>query len=117
MEHRCGNRVQLSLTARLILPSRSLAARLENVSLSGAFVVVAERIPEQTRFVVELADPEAGSRSPCRLAAHVVRETANGIGIEWCTFAPWPLLRLLRQRDASIPGNSKAAFSVSSLVL
>ena len=96
MEHRCGTRVPMSVTIRLVLPSGSISARLENVSLSGAFLAVAERIPEQTQLVVELAKQESGMPPPWRIPAHVVRETSTGIGIEWSAFAPWAVMSLLR---------------------
>jgi len=96
MEHRCGTRVPMSLTIRLVLPSGSISARLENVGLSGAFVAVAERIPEQTQLVVELAKQDSGMSPPWRIPAHVVRETTAGIGIEWSAFAPSAVMNLLR---------------------
>jgi hypothetical protein len=99
MEHRCGTRVPISLTVRLVLPSRSISARIENVSLSGAFIEVGERIPEQTQLIVELAKEESGMTPPWRIPGHVVRETAAGIGIEWSSFAPWAVLSLLRRNS------------------
>src|SRR5689334_551821 len=99
MEHRCGTRVPMSVTIRLVLPSGSISARLESVSLSGAFVTVAERIPEQTQLIVELAKQESGMTPPWRIPAHVVRETKAGIGIEWSAFAPWAVMNLLRRHS------------------
>jgi hypothetical protein len=99
MEHRCGTRIPMSVTVRLVLPSRVISAQLENVSLSGAFVAVAECIPEQTRLVVELASQESDMTPPWRIPAHVVRETRTGIGIEWAAFAPCAVMSLLRRRS------------------
>ncbi len=101
MEHRCGTRVPTSLTARLVLPSRALSARLEDVSLSGAFVAITERIPDQTRLIVELSPNEIDSGPSSCIAAHVVRETPAGVGIEWCAFAPWAVLSLLRRNTSA----------------
>ena len=100
MEHRCGTRVQMSVTVRLVLPSGPIRARLENVSLSGAFVAVSERIPEQSQLVLELPKQESGMTPPWRIPAHVVRETKAGIGIEWSAFAPWAIMSLLRRNTA-----------------
>jgi len=99
MEHRCGTRVPVSVTVRLVLPSGFVSARLENVSLGGAFVRVAERIPDQTQLIVELAKQESGMTPPWRIPAHVVRESEAGIGIEWCAFAPWAVMSLLRRNS------------------
>jgi hypothetical protein len=99
MEHRCGTRVPMSMAIRLSLPSRTLTGRIVNVSLSGALVTVAERIPEQTRLVVEMdASHQAGSTPPSPILAHVVREADGCVGLEWCVFAPWPVLNLLRHK-------------------
>ena len=102
MEHRCGTRVPMSVPIRLALTNRSISARLENVSLSGAFVAVAEHIAEQTQLVVELAKQESGMTPPWRIPAHVVRETKAGIGIEWSAFAPWAVMSLLRRHSLQI---------------
>jgi len=90
----------MSVTIRLVLPSGAISARLENISLGGAFVAVAEHIPEQTQLVVELAKHESGMSPPWRIPAHVVRETAAGIGIEWSAFAPWAVMNLLRRNSS-----------------
>ena len=97
MEHRCGTRVPMTISIHLVLPSRTVRARVENVSLSGAFVRVVERIPEQAQLVVECAEQATGLASPWQVPAHVVRETPAGIGVEWCSFAPWAISSLLRR--------------------
>ena len=98
MEHRCGTRVPMSMSVRLDMPSRVLEGRILNLSLSGAFVSTPERLPEQTKLVVEMSlQGELGSMRPWRVPAHIVRVSDTGFGLEWDAFAPWPILTLLRR--------------------
>ena len=116
MEHRCGIRVPMSLTVRLVLPSGFVNARIDNVSLSGAFVAVDERIPEQTQLFVELEKGESGMTPPWRIPGHVVRETVDGVGIEWSTFAHWAVLSLLRRHAIRQQLGSPSDTTASSTV-
>jgi len=65
-----------------------VAGSLENVSSSGAFVRTEGRGPPRGPVEVILPEEDSGRRRPQRVPAYVVRETANGVGIEWCEFAP-----------------------------
>lgn len=104
MEHRCGTRVPMTMRVRLDMRSQVLVGRILNLSLSGAFVALPERLPEQTRLVVEAsAHGELGSMRPWRIPAHVVRISDTGVGLEWDAFAPWPILTLLRRAAANEP--------------
>lgn len=104
MEHRCGTRIPTSMRVRLNMPSRILVGRILNLSLSGAFVALPERLPEQTRLVVEAtAQGGFGSTPRWRVPAHVVRTSDGGVGLEWDAFAPWPILTLLRRTAFSAP--------------
>ena len=101
MEHRCGTRLPTSLRARVDSPSGSLTGRIIDLSLSGAFVALSDPIREQTRLIVEIAGSEGFGSTVSRVPAHVVRRSATGVGVEWDTFAPWPVLTLLRRRTCN----------------
>lgn len=104
MEHRCGTRVPMWMRVRLDMPSQVLAGRILNLSLSGAFVAIPERLPEQARLVVEVA--AQGGLDPMprwRVPAHIVRTSDAGLGLEWDVFAPWPILTLLRRTASGAP--------------
>ena len=105
MEHRCGTRVQMSMGVRLELQSQTVTGQILDLSLSGAFIASPERIPEQTRVVVEVvaAPKESASAPPWFVPAHVVRGSEAGVGIEWDAFAPWPILSLLRRKASQGP--------------
>ena len=103
MEHRCGARVRTSIEARLGFPTRSLTGWIIDLSLSGAFIALPDSIPEQTKLVVEVAAGGSLGSAPWHVPAHVVRRSETGVGIEWDTFAPWPVLAVLRREACSEP--------------
>ena len=87
MEHRWGERSLVRAAVRLHGAIWDAAGYLRDASLSGAFVQTRLQVPAWTR--VEL------SLSGTRIAAFVVRVTPDGLGIEWCEFAPHPVRKLL----------------------
>lgn len=107
MEHRCGTRVPMSMRTRLELPSKVLIGQIANLSLSGAFVAVPECIPDQTKLLVTVSVRGGfGSKRRWRVPAHVVRGSDAGVAVEWDTFAPWPILSLLRREAFGAPRSS-----------
>jgi hypothetical protein len=96
MEHRWGERVALRLTVELCCGSSPpVAGALENVSSSGAFVRTGGRGPPRGPVEVILQQGDFGHGHSVRLPAYVVRETATGVGIEWCEFAPRAVRELM----------------------
>jgi hypothetical protein len=95
MEHRWGHRVDLQIPMLAELGAHSpVRAHTVNVSLSGAFlrtaIVAVRPVPCFVEF--ELAGIQPNERH--RILAHVVRQTQDGVGIEWAEFAP-RVVRLL----------------------
>jgi len=116
MEHRWGERVAVRNTIELVSGSaQPIAGSLENVSSSGAFVRTGGRGPPRGPVEVILWDGDSGRRHSDRIPAYVVRETAAGVGIEWCEFAPRPV-RELMLRDR-YPNGAWARARVSHLSL
>jgi hypothetical protein len=70
-------------------------ARLENVSLSGAFVRTPVCIPVWSQVEVELDLPRMRRSDRFRVPAYVVRATEEGVGLEWSDFAPRAVRALL----------------------
>lgn len=90
MEHRWGQRVAVHMAVRL--EAHEPAANwLRDVSSSGAFVETMRHCPMYSLLHLEL--------TVCGRAqtvwAYVVRVCEDGIGIEWCNFAPPGIRRLL----------------------
>ena len=105
MEHRCGTRFPMSLPVRLAVADwPMIGGRIENVSLSGALVTVAVEMPLWTRLEIELPAVLAQSRW---VPAYVVRRTLAGVGLEWCEFAPRPVLDLLRREFVEAPWDGR----------
>ena len=101
VEHRWGTRHVLDVLIRLDARPHLLAfARLRNASSSGAYVEVAAAPPLMTRIHIELDWESLRRDEPHRIAAYVVRDDGAGIGLEWCEFAPRPILALMESRPA-----------------
>jgi PilZ domain len=96
MEHRWGERVAVRMTVELSSGSSPpVAGNLENVSSSGAFVRTEGRGPPRGPVAVMLRQEGPGRPHSARLAAYVVREAEDGVGIEWCEFAPLAVRELM----------------------
>lgn len=99
MEHRWGERVAVSLSVELCYGSAApVAGSLENVSASGAFVRTRGRRPPRGPVEVTFAELGLAYGPAVQLPAFVVRETAAGVGIEWCEFAPPAVRELISMR-------------------
>jgi len=96
MEHRCGVRHLLDISVRLDgRPQLLTFARLKNASASGAYVETRVALPMLSRMWIELDwDRRDDSK---RIAACVVRTEQDGVGLEWCDFAPRAVLALIER--------------------
>ncbi|HUN71882.1 MAG TPA: PilZ domain-containing protein [Steroidobacteraceae bacterium] len=110
MEHRWGERVSVRTTVELSCGSLPpVCGYLENLSSSGALVRTDGPRPPRGPVSVIMREGDFGRRRPARVAAYVVRETANGVGIEWCEFAPRAVRGLLGSNTAMQPRVQSAA--------
>lgn len=89
MEHRWGKRVDYDIGAVIEGAAFGrLQARTKNVSLSGAFLSMSNIGALPAVIFVQL-DPWNGSHQRRqRVLAYVVRQTPDGVGLEWAEFAP-----------------------------
>jgi hypothetical protein len=89
MEHRWGQRKTVHKPVR-VRTRAGIAAQgyITNVSISGAFI--ATPLPVSLFSVIELSfiGIQGGRPSSTVVEAQVVRKTADGLGLEWCEFAP-----------------------------
>jgi PilZ domain len=101
MEHRWGQRVAVDLAIRIAgRPYNVRAARLADLSSSGAFIKVCADLRPLSRVQIAIALPHKLTRPTPMVAAYVVRRCKDGIGVEWCEYAPKPVLELLRYAAA-----------------
>ncbi len=93
MEHRWGRRIEMKLPVQLIIASLGpVHARIEDVSISGAFVRTA---PLALGLGLDVILRRSRGHGRERIAAHVVRQTRDGVGIEWYDIAPRLICALL----------------------
>lgn len=103
MEHRWGIRHLLDVYVRLEgLPG---FARLRNVSSSGAYLETRAAPALDSHVLLELRCGLGKDGGRCRVGAYVVRRDERGIGVEWCEFAPQPILALITSawKAADVP--------------
>ncbi|MGH8316716.1 MAG: PilZ domain-containing protein [Steroidobacteraceae bacterium] len=98
MEHRWGTRHSLDVSVRLDgRPQLLTFARLKNASASGAYVETRSGPAMLSRVWVEI-DGHLHCRNDFnRVAAYVVRKDEQGVGLEWCDFAPRAILALIER--------------------
>ena len=89
MEHRWGNRHEISRPVRLGIRGEIAArGRICNISMSGAYVVSPLPVSLFSYVRVEFTAILNGKRTATAVEGQVVRKEGMGIGIEWCEFAP-----------------------------
>jgi hypothetical protein len=103
LEHRWGERVRVNMPVRLSaadLPR--VDGCVENLSLSGALLKVDCELRLHALIEVCIELPPPASRAAV-VEAHVSRKLDDGVGIEWCQFAPNIVRVLLRDQSARSP--------------
>jgi hypothetical protein len=89
MEHRWGNRHEISRPVRLDTRSGIVArGRITNVSISGAYIVSPLPAPVFSHLHVQFRAMIDGHRAMTTLEGQVVRRDGVGFAIEWSEFAP-----------------------------
>jgi hypothetical protein len=89
MEHRWGRRIDCQIPVVVEAPAHPrLRAHMQNLSLTGAFLAVSTEEELPPRVCVRLEPASASPYHRHRIWAYVVRQTCEGIGLEWADFAP-----------------------------
>jgi hypothetical protein len=102
MEHRWGERIAVDVPIRLAAahPLWARSGWLEDLSVSGAFIAAGFELRRLLRIHVILDLPAHPKWEAPVIAAYVARTSREGIGVEWCTFAPSPVVAYLRAATA-----------------
>lgn len=83
MEHRWGRRVPADVGVQIFAdPASAGWGRLRDISVSGGFVETALRVP--VLCTLSLMVPAIRCKDRLIARAIVVRNAADGIGVEWC---------------------------------
>lgn len=102
-EHRWGERVRVDLPVDVLEDGRAtVVGYIKNLSFSGALLKSNHdwRLNALIGVRIEGRSRAAGSRV---VMARVSRKPANGIGIEWCEFAPALVKDFLRAPSGTPP--------------
>jgi len=97
MDHRCGERVTIDIAVRVTAhPFTVRAGRLTNLSVSGAQIKADFELRLLSRIHVTIDLPQRSKHEAPTVDAYVARKFRDGVGIEWCEFAPHAVSDLLR---------------------
>ncbi|MEA3173401.1 MAG: hypothetical protein QOF42_812 [Gammaproteobacteria bacterium] len=97
MDHRWGERIQVDFPVRLMAhPFAKRDGRLTDLSVSGAYIKTSVFIRPRTRLEVTLLATPWARHEAAVVQAYVTRRYHEGVGIEWCEFAPAAVGSLLR---------------------
>ena len=69
---------------------------MSNLSVSGAFIQADFELRLLSRIEVSIELPQWSRHGAPSVAAYVARRLKDGMGIEWCEFAPPEIARLLQ---------------------
>jgi PilZ domain len=95
-EHRWGTRVRMGISVSIEAPElpRVSAGYVKNLSLSGALINCEFDLCLHSLIEVSIDLPAYSCAGVVK--AHISRKCNEGVGIEWCEFAPTPVKSLLR---------------------
>jgi hypothetical protein len=103
MDTRLGERVALHLVINIVAsrPRLVSSGRLMNLSRSGAFIAGCD-LQLFSLVQVDLDPHRASPPDEPGLSAYVTRVDKDGVGIEWCEFAPPAVTALLGSAPYSL---------------
>jgi hypothetical protein len=97
MEHRWGERILVDFPIRVTAHRFSVRdGRLTDLSVSGALLTAELEARALCRIWVAIDLPLWPKHESPVVEAYVARKNKNGIGVEWCEFAPDAVKELLR---------------------
>ena len=101
-ESRWGDRVRVNIQVQVSANALSAEGYLENLSLSGGFLKADVDLGLHALIQVSINMPSPAQRATA-IAAYVARRAQEGIGVEWCEFAPSVVKDLLRSPSIPLP--------------
>ena len=102
--YRWGQRVPVDIPIQVAAyASAAFHGHLKNLSLSGALMEADHELRLHAYIEISIKLPETG-RNVMRVMARVTRKLKDGVGVEWCEFAPSTVKDLLRFPSIRSPG-------------
>jgi hypothetical protein len=103
LEHRWGERVRVNIPVHVTAAALpGVDGCMMNLSLSGAFMKSKCELRIHALIEVRIELPPPSPRGAV-VKAHVSRRFDEGVGIEWCEFAPSVVKDLLRSPSVRLP--------------
>ena len=103
-ESRWGDRVNVNIPVHVSVDALADAdGCMKNLSLSGALVKADVDLGLHSLIEVSIKMPLPSQRAEA-VTAYVSRKVKEGVGIEWCEFAPSVVKDLLRSPSIPLPG-------------
>jgi hypothetical protein len=101
-EGRWGDRVRVNIPVHISANGLSGEGYMKNLSLSGALVKAEGnlKLHALVKVSIDIVSPSQGTTE---LAAYVSRKNMEGVGVEWCEFAPSVVKDLLRSPWIPLP--------------
>ncbi len=97
-----------------VLPYSVREGRLNDLSVSGAFIRTNLEPRLLSRVQIAMALPFYPKHEAPLIFAYVARKYPDGIGVEWCEFAPLPVREILRaisvRPHSRLRGPARAGF-------
>jgi hypothetical protein len=102
-ESRWGDRVRVNIPVQVSANALTGAdGCMKNLSLSGALVKADVELGLNAVIQVSVKMPSPSQRAAA-ITAYVSRKSKEGVGVEWCEFAPSIVKDLLRSPSIPLP--------------
>ena len=102
-ESRWGDRVNVNIPVQVSADALAGAdGCMKNLSLSGALMKAGVDLPLHSLIEVSIKMPSPSRRAEA-ITAYVSRKVEEGVGVEWCEFAPSIVKDLLRSPSIPLP--------------
>ena len=101
-EGRWGERVKVNIPVQVSADAFAADGCMKNISLSGALMKANVDLGLHSLIEVIIKMPSPWQRAEA-IAACVSRRTKEGVGVEWCEFAPPIIKDLLRSPSIPLP--------------
>ena len=102
-ESRWGDRVNVNIPIHVSVDALAEAdGCMKNLSLSGALMKANVDVGLHSLIEVSIKVPLPSQRAEA-VPAYVSRRTKEGVGVEWCEFAPSVIKDLLRSPSIPLP--------------
>lgn len=82
MTERGFSRLPIHLEATITFNGTVIEGELDNISLKGVFVRTAQKVPLHDPVIITIYH-HSKDRQICRMRGHIVRETPEGIALEF----------------------------------